>query len=62
MSRRYDWITCRQRTPGATLLSCVFAPEAVRQLRGHGYTARHLIDGLPKWAAAGNRLESVVQR
>ena len=38
---------------------CAFAPEAVRALRAHGYAARHLKDGLPEWAAAGNDVESV---
>ncbi len=37
---------------------CAFAPEAVRTLRGHGYAARHLAEGLPEWAAAGHVLES----
>jgi DNA-binding transcriptional ArsR family regulator len=37
---------------------CAFAPEAVRTLRANGYEARHLMDGLPEWAAAGNRVES----
>src|SRR5207253_10916235 len=32
---------------------CAFAPEAVRTLREHGYTARYLTDGLPEWADAG---------
>jgi rhodanese-related sulfurtransferase/DNA-binding transcriptional ArsR family regulator len=40
---------------------CALAPEAVRKLRAHGYAARHLMDGLPEWAAAGNRVESVVR-
>ncbi len=39
---------------------CAFAPEAVRLLREHGYSARHLSDGLPEWAVAGNHIESVV--
>jgi len=34
---------------------CAFAPEAVRKLRAHNYAARHLMDGLPEWAAAGRR-------
>jgi rhodanese-related sulfurtransferase len=38
---------------------CAFAPEAVRTLRAHGYAARHLRDGLPEWAAAGNDVESI---
>jgi rhodanese-related sulfurtransferase len=38
---------------------CALASEAVRTLRAHAYAARHLIDGLPEWAAAGNRIESV---
>jgi rhodanese-related sulfurtransferase len=33
---------------------CAFAPEAIRMLREHGYAARHLSEGLPEWAAAGN--------
>jgi rhodanese-related sulfurtransferase len=37
---------------------CAFAPEAVRLLREHGYRARHLIEGLPEWAAAGNGIGS----
>jgi ArsR family transcriptional regulator len=37
---------------------CAFALEAVRTLRGHGYSARYLSDGLPEWAAAGNGVES----
>lgn len=37
---------------------CAFAPEAVRTLREQGLTARHLADGLPEWAAAGNGIES----
>jgi rhodanese-related sulfurtransferase len=37
---------------------CAFAPEAVRMLREHGYAARHLREGLPEWAAAGNRIAS----
>jgi rhodanese-related sulfurtransferase len=39
---------------------CAFAPEAVRTLRANGYAARHLADGLPEWAAAGNDVESVI--
>jgi rhodanese-related sulfurtransferase/biotin operon repressor len=39
---------------------CAFAPEAVRTLRANGYAARHLADGLPEWAAAGNEVESVI--
>jgi ArsR family transcriptional regulator len=39
---------------------CAFAPEAVRTLRAQGYAARHLRDGLPEWAAAGNDVESVI--
>jgi rhodanese-related sulfurtransferase len=39
---------------------CAFAPEAVRTLHAHGYAARHLRDGLPEWAAAGNDVESVI--
>ena len=37
---------------------CAFAPEAVRTLRDHGYSARYLSDGLPEWADAGNGVES----
>lgn len=37
---------------------CAFAPEAVSTLRAHGYAARHLIDGLPEWVAAGNGVEA----
>jgi rhodanese-related sulfurtransferase len=37
---------------------CAFAPEAVRMLRDHGYAARHLSEGLPEWAAAGNGVAS----
>src|SRR5438105_1981122 len=37
---------------------CAFAPEAVRTMREHGYTARHLSEGLPEWAAAGNGIGS----
>ncbi|URM98206.1 metalloregulator ArsR/SmtB family transcription factor [Actinomadura madurae] len=32
---------------------CVFAPEAVRTLRGIGYPARPLQGGLPEWRRAG---------
>jgi rhodanese-related sulfurtransferase/DNA-binding HxlR family transcriptional regulator len=39
---------------------CAFAPEAVRTLRAHGYSASHLQDGLPEWAAAGGAVESAV--
>jgi rhodanese-related sulfurtransferase/DNA-binding transcriptional ArsR family regulator len=37
---------------------CAYAPEAVRKLRASGLHARNLVDGLPEWAAAGNRVES----
>jgi len=37
---------------------CAFAPDAVRTLRAHGYTARHLQDGLPEWVAAGSHVQS----
>ena len=37
---------------------CAFAPEAVRNLRRHGFKARRLVDGLPEWAAAGFRVEA----
>ncbi len=36
---------------------CAFAPEAVRTLKARGYSARHLADGLPEWAAAGFGVE-----
>ena len=39
---------------------CAYAPEAVRTLRQSGYRARRLADGLPEWAAAGERVESLV--
>lgn len=39
---------------------CAFAPEAVRTLRGHGYAARYLTDGLPEWEAAGRGVEAVL--
>ncbi|KAB2340234.1 metalloregulator ArsR/SmtB family transcription factor [Actinomadura rudentiformis] len=32
---------------------CVYAPDAVRLLRDHGYTARPLQGGLPEWRRAG---------
>ncbi|MGV9306620.1 ArsR/SmtB family transcription factor [Nonomuraea sp. NPDC003727] len=32
---------------------CVMAPDAVRRLRGFGYDARTLEDGLPEWRNAG---------
>jgi rhodanese-related sulfurtransferase len=37
---------------------CALAPEAVRMLREHGRAARHLSEGLPEWAAAGNGVAS----
>ena len=37
---------------------CAYAPEAVRRLRESGLRARNLLDGLPEWSAAGNRVES----
>ena len=37
---------------------CAYAPEAVRMLRGRGFRARILEDGLPEWAAAGHPVES----
>ncbi len=39
---------------------CAFAPEAVRTLQAHGYTARHLAEGLPEWAAAGFGIETLI--
>jgi len=41
---------------------CAFAPEAVRTMREHGYTARHLAEGLPEWSAAGRIVESAAKR
>jgi rhodanese-related sulfurtransferase len=32
---------------------CVFAPDAVRLLREHGFTAHPLDGGLPDWRRAG---------
>ena len=32
---------------------CVFAPDAVRLLRAHGFSARPLEGGLPGWRLAG---------
>ena len=32
---------------------CVYADEAVRQLRRRGFTARRLEDGYPEWKRAG---------
>ena len=32
---------------------CVFAPDAVRLLRAHGFLARPLDGGLPGWRLAG---------
>ena len=32
---------------------CVLAPQALALLRGRGFRARRLIDGLPEWRAAG---------
>ena len=40
---------------------CAFAPEAVRTLRRHGFRARRSADGLPELAAAGFKVESVVE-
>ena len=39
---------------------CALAPEAARTLRANRYAARHLRDGLPEWAAAGNDVESAM--
>ena len=33
-------------------------PDSARQLRESGLRARNLLDGLPEWSAAGNRVES----
>jgi rhodanese-related sulfurtransferase/DNA-binding transcriptional ArsR family regulator len=38
---------------------CVLSYEAVAMLRGHGFTARRLEDGLPEWRAAGLPIEVV---
>ena len=32
---------------------CVYADDAVRQLRRHGYRAHRLEDGFPEWKRAG---------
>jgi rhodanese-related sulfurtransferase len=32
---------------------CVFADEAVRELRRRGFSARRLVDGFPEWRRAG---------
>jgi len=32
---------------------CVYADEAVRQLRKRGYRASRLVDGFPEWRRAG---------
>ncbi|MBI4505927.1 MAG: metalloregulator ArsR/SmtB family transcription factor [Chloroflexi bacterium] len=37
---------------------CVFADEAVRLLRQHGFRARRLTDGFPEWRAAGYPIAS----
>lgn len=37
---------------------CVFADEAVRLLRRHGFHARRLRDGFPEWRAAGYPTEA----
>jgi rhodanese-related sulfurtransferase/DNA-binding MarR family transcriptional regulator len=37
---------------------CAFAPEAVAVLRGQGFQARRLEDGLPEWAASGLPIEA----
>lgn len=33
---------------------CLLAPQAVELLRGHGFQARRLEDGLPEWRLAGH--------
>lgn len=38
---------------------CVFADEAVKLLRAHGYQARRFAQGLPDWRAAGLPVERV---
>ena len=32
---------------------CVYADDAVRELRRRGYTAKRLVDGFPEWKRAG---------
>ena len=32
---------------------CVYADDAVRELRKHGFDARRLEDGFPEWQRAG---------
>ena len=41
---------------------CVLSFEAVAALRGRGFKARRLEDGLPEWQAAGLPVEAAVQR
>jgi rhodanese-related sulfurtransferase len=37
---------------------CVWAKEAAEFLRGHGFKARHIRDGVQDWAASGLPLKS----
>ena len=39
---------------------CVFADDAVKLLREHGYQATRMIDGVPDWKAAGLPVESAI--
>ena len=32
---------------------CVYADDAVRELRRRGYKAKRLVDGFPEWKRAG---------
>lgn len=41
---------------------CVFADDAVRELRQHGHRARRLEDGFPEWARAGLPVASAAGR
>ena len=40
---------------------CVFADEAVRALKSHGYSARRLSGGFPEWRSAGLPVEQPVE-
>jgi rhodanese-related sulfurtransferase len=41
---------------------CVYAVEAVERLRGRGYDARRLADGLPNWRVAGHPVATGPER
>jgi rhodanese-related sulfurtransferase len=49
----------RSLPPGAEVVAyrrgpyCAYADEAVRELNGHGFRARRLVDGFPEWKRAG---------